>query len=93
MKKCQFHEISFYCLGDQTTEGAKKSSRSKRNRKRGKRKPENAAKSTHHSVEENKENQASAQCGNSKENVSEDWLADDSDDEEPKYIWRNVTKG
>ena len=24
--------------------------------------------------------------------VAGDWKADDSDDEEPKYIWRNVTK-
>ena len=26
------------------------------------------------------------------EDVAGDWRADDSDDEEPKYIWRNVTK-
>ena len=81
----------FSYLGDQSTEGTKKSGRSKRNRKRGKRKPDTtvAAKSAPNAAEEdNKENQAT-----SKDNVSEDWLADDSDDEEPKYIWRNVTKG
>ena len=80
----------YFYLGDQSTEGTKKSGRSKRNRKRGKRKPDTpvAAKSAPNAAEEdNKENQAT-----SKDNVSEDWLADDSDDEEPKYIWRNVTK-
>jgi len=60
--------------------------RSKRNRKRGKRKPESVVPNPT-SSQDNKENQDA-----SKADVMDDWMADNSDDDEPKYIWRNVTK-
>lgn len=72
------------------TSSKKTGTRSKKNRKRGKRKPGgevvgSVVKSS--ASQDNKENHSTVN-----DDVAGDWRADDSDDEEPKYIWRNVTK-
>jgi len=73
----------------ETTSSKKTGTRSKKNRKRGKRKPggEVVGSVKSSASQDNKENHS-----NVNEDVAGDWRADDSDDEEPKYIWRNVTK-